>query len=63
MVLICLVVVFGCLFLFMIVKYYRLRTSIGDYRLQHGAGGGAARQTYDNPAFNGFGLQDSYRTQ
>ena len=33
-VLICLVVVFGLLFLFMVVKYYRLRTSIGDYQLQ-----------------------------
>lgn len=57
-VLICLVVVFGLLFLFMVVKYYRLRTSIGDYQLQQGA-----RQTYDNPAFNGFGLQDSYRSR
>jgi len=62
-ILICLVVMFGCLFLFMIVKYYRLRTSIGDYRLQHGNGGGPSRQTYDNPAFDGFGVQDSYRSR
>jgi len=36
----------------------RLRTSIGDYQIQQGA-----RQTYDNPAFNGFGMQDSYRSR
>jgi len=57
-VLICLVVIFGLLFLLMVVKYYRLRTSIGDYQIQQGA-----RQTYDNPAFNGFGMQDSYRSR
>ena len=57
-VLICLVVIFGLLFLLMVVKYYRLRTSIGDYQTQQGA-----RQTYDNPAFNGFGMQDSYRSR
>lgn len=57
-VLICLVVIFGLLFLLMVVKYYRLRTTIGDYQIQQGA-----RQTYDNPAFNGFGMQDSYRSR
>ena len=62
-VLICLVVIFGCLFLFMLVKYHRLRTTIGDYRVSPGAGAGASRQTYDNPAFSGFGLGDSYRTR
>jgi len=57
-ILICLVVIFGLLFLLMVVKYYRLRTTIGDYQIQQGA-----RQTYDNPAFNGFGMQDSYRSR
>jgi len=57
-VLICLVVIFGLLFLLMVVKYYRLRTTIGDYQIQQGG-----RQTYDNPAFNGFGMQDSYRSR
>ena len=57
-VLICLVVIFGLLFLLMVVKYYRLRTTIGDYQIQQGG-----RQTYDNPAFNGFGIQDSYRSR
>jgi len=60
--LICLTVIFGCLFLFMVFKYQRLRTSIGDYRLQHGAGA-QSRQTYDNPAFTGFGMQDSYNSR
>ena len=58
--LICLVVLFGVMFLVMVVKYYRLRTTIGDYRLRDNNGG---RQTYDNPAFNGFGLQDTYRSR
>jgi len=58
--LICLVVLFGVMFLVMVVKYYRLRTTIGDYRLRDNNG---ARQTYDNPAFNGFGLQDTYRSR
>ena len=58
--LICLVVLFGLMFLVMVVKYYRLRTTIGDYRLRDNHG---ARQTYDNPAFNGFGLQDTYRSR
>jgi len=61
-ILICLTVIFGCLFLFMVFKYQRLRTSIGDYRLQHGAGA-QSRQTYDNPAFTGFGMQDSYNSR
>ena len=60
-VLICLTVLFGCLFLFMVFKYHRLRTTIGDYRVAPGARGGASQQTYDNPAFSGFGLGDSYR--
>ena len=60
-VLICLTVLFGCLFLFMVFKYHRLRTTIGDYRVAPGSRGGASQQTYDNPAFSGFGLGDSYR--
>ena len=63
-VLIILTIVFGCLFLFMVVKYYHLRNSIGDYRLQHGAGGPRpTSQNYDNPAFSGFGMSDSYRSR
>merc|ERR1711962_211731 len=49
-VLTCFVVMFGLMFLIMVVKYYRLRKNIGDYRIQQGS-----QQTYDNPAFNGFG--------
>lgn len=56
-VLICFCVMFGLLFLGMVGKYYQLKKNIGDYRLQQGA-----QQTYDNPAFSGFGMQDSYRS-
>merc|ERR1719234_1258627 len=56
-VLICFCVMFGILFLGMVGKYYQLKKNIGDYRLQQGA-----QQTYDNPAFSGFGMQDSYRS-
>jgi len=56
-VLICFCIMFGALFLVTVGKYYQLKKNIGDYRIQQGG-----QQTYDNPAFSGFGMQDSYRT-
>ena len=54
-VLICLVVILGTLLLFMVMKFYRLKTSIENQMQQ------SARPEYQNPAFNpdfdGFGMQ------
>ena len=54
-VLICLVAILGTLVLFMVIKFYRLKTSI-ENKIQQ-----SARPEYQNPAFNpdfdGFGMQ------